>query len=171
MMIFQFFSSNDFQNQILKIHFVKFHFLYFLYLLNILVKKYNHTIQYHCDALIRKKNRLYLRILKKIMELFQLKIVLTQFKRQVARNACTKGGESTDPCVVRDAMLPRSCSCGVNFGLCSITYPRQRRRLGSTIELCMPTYCRCTVCNVSCISETCSLIDVITPCRDVNSYN
>lgn len=54
-MIFQFFSSNDFQNQILKIHFVKFHFLYFLYLLNILVKKYNHTIQYYCDALIRKK--------------------------------------------------------------------------------------------------------------------
>lgn len=105
------------------------------------------------------------------MGLFQLKIVLTQFKRQVARNACTKGGESTDPCVVRDVMLPRSCSCGVNFGLCSITHPRQRRRLGSAIELCMPTYCRCTVCSVSCISETCSLIDVITPCRDVNSYN
>ena len=87
-----------------------------------------------------EKNWLHLRILKKIMELFQLKIVLTQFKRQVARNACTKGGESTDPCVVRDAMLPRSCSCGVNFGLCSITHPRQRRRLGSTIELCMPLH-------------------------------
>lgn len=69
----------------------------------------------------------------------QLNIFLTQFKRQVTRNACTKGANQLIPvlfvtlCCLALVLLWR----GVNFGLCSITHPRQRRRLGSAIELCM----------------------------------